>query len=133
MPASLSIPFVFRDFISFPSMTTTLQRAPDFEARCVGQQQGGMVNATLDAEGKPVNSNACNLAAACTLTQGYVDPDLATSNLAKVQRIVHARATSVAVELHANHPIAGHPGDQAFGTATTSGVNKRRSYRPRSR
>jgi fibro-slime domain-containing protein len=122
LPPSISIPFVFRDFIAFPSMTTTLKRHPDFQARCVGQQALGMLNPTLDAEGKPTNSNSCNLLANCTLTQGYTNPATATN--CEDHESCPADFDTCD-QLHGLHPIAGHPGDPlSFWYRTTDGVNK---------
>ncbi len=123
LPASISIPFVFRDFIAFPSMTTTLKRHPDFQARCLGQQANGMVNASLDAEGKPVNSGTCNLAAGCTLTQDYMDP--AGGNCDAHEACVDPAKFDGCDQLHGLHPIAGHPGDpMSFWYRTSDGVSK---------
>lgn len=123
LPGSVNIPFVFRDFIAFPSMGTTLKRHPDFQARCLGQQANGMVNAALDAQGKPVNSNTCNLPAACTLTQGYMDPQGGNCD-------DHEACTDPPFDncdqLHAQHPVAGHAGEDPFSFwyRTTDNVNK---------
>jgi fibro-slime domain-containing protein len=123
LPASITIPFVFRDFIAFPSMTTTLKRHPDFQARCIGQQQDGMLNPTLDAQGKPVNSGTCNLQAGCTLTQGYMDPN--GGNCDDHEACVAPAAFDGCDQLHGLDPIAGHPGDPfSFWYRTTDGVNK---------
>ncbi len=123
LPAALTIPFVFRDFIAFPSMTTTLKRHPDFQARCLGQQANGMVNAALDAQGKPVNSGTCNLNAGCTLTNGYMDP--AGGNCDAHEACMAPATFDGCDQLHADHPIAGHAGDPfSFWYRTTDGVNK---------
>lgn len=124
LPASIQIPFVFRDFIAFPSMTTTLERHPDFEARCLGQQANNMVTATLDATGKPVNSGTCNLSAGCTLAQSYRDP--ATAGPCNAQEFcVDPNSFDGCDQLHALHPIDGHAGDPFnFWYRTTDGVNK---------
>jgi len=122
LPPSVSIPFVFRDFIAFPSMTTLLKRHPDFQARCIGQQQDGMLAATLDAEGKPVNANTCNLTATCTLTQDYMDPDGGNCDAHESCAPGNFPGCS---QLHGLHPIAGHPGDPlGFWYRTTAGVSK---------
>ncbi len=124
LPASISIPFVFRDFIAFPSAGTSLKRHPDFQARCIGQQANGMVSATLDASGKPLNSNTCNLAAACTVDGGYIDP-VNGDHCAAHEFCVAPAAFDTCDQLHAQHPIAGHPGDPfSFWYRTTTGVNK---------
>ncbi len=122
LPPSITIPFTFRDFIAAPSATTAKQRHPDFQARCAGLHTG-IVGSTLDAQGKPINSGACNLNADCTLDTGpftlgndQCDP-------------VHESCPSgfdACDELHANHPIAGHPGEDPFKFwyRDTSDVNK---------
>jgi fibro-slime domain-containing protein len=122
LPATISISFVFRDFIAFPSMTTTLKRHPDFQARCVGQQANGMVNAALDAAGKPVNSNSCNLLAACTVNNGYIDP-VNGDHCAEHESC--PAGFDQCDQLHALHPLAGNAGDPFnFWYRTTAGVNK---------
>jgi fibro-slime domain-containing protein len=122
LPPSISIPFVFRDFIAFPSMTTTLVRHPDFQARCIGQQQDGMVSSSLDVDGKPVNSDTCNLPAACTLTQDYMDP--AGGNCDAHESCAPANFPGCS-QLHGLHPLPSHSGDPfSFWYRTTDGVNK---------
>lgn len=123
LPGSIQIPFVFRDFVAFPSMTTKLKRHPDFQARC-DVQRDGMVNATLDAQGKPVNSGACNLPAACTLTQGYMNP--AGDNCEAHEACVDPAEFDDCDSLHAAHPLPGHPNDDPFEFwyRSTEGVNK---------
>ncbi|HVY29150.1 MAG TPA: DUF4215 domain-containing protein [Polyangiaceae bacterium] len=123
LPNSISIPFVFRDFIAFPSKTTTLQRHPDFQSRCIGQQQDGMLDPVLDAQGKPLNSGSCNLQAACTLQTDYMDP--AGGNCDAHEFCVDPAKFDGCDQLHALHPIAGHAGDPfSFWYRTTDGVNK---------
>lgn len=120
LPNTISIPFVFRDFIAFPSGTTTKKRHPDFQARCVGQQANGMVNATLDANGKPVNSNTCNLAAACTVDVGPIPTD--GDHCAAHESCPGGFDTCD--QLHASQPVAGFPGDPFnYWYRTTAGLN----------
>jgi fibro-slime domain-containing protein len=123
LPPTISIPFVFRDFIAFPSQTTTLQRHPDFQARCIGQQQDGMTNPVLDAQGKPLNSMSCNVPMACTLQTGYMDPN--GGNCDDHESCVAPDNLNGCKALHGLHTIAGHPGDPfSFWYRTTDGVNK---------
>jgi fibro-slime domain-containing protein len=109
LPNTITVPFVYRDFIALPSATTSKQRHPDFQSRCINQQNDGIVNATLDAQGKPVNSNICNLAANCTLALGPVD-----------QTLDHCAANETCPafdgcdQLHAQHPLASHPAQDPF-------------------
>jgi fibro-slime domain-containing protein len=103
-------------------MATMLKRHPDFQARCIGQQQDGMLLATLDNEGKPVNANTCNMTATCTLTQDYMDPEAGNCDAHESCAPGNFPGCS---QLHGNHPIAGHPGDPlSFWYRTTTGVNK---------
>jgi fibro-slime domain-containing protein len=121
LPASITIPFTFRDFIALPSASTTKQRHPDFQARCA-DLHGGIVNATLDAEGKPVNSGACNLNADCTLQLGPIT--LGGDNCKANESCPNGFDSCD--ELHANHPLPGHAGKDPFEFwyRDTSDVNK---------
>lgn len=124
LPPELTIPFVFRDFIALPSSTTTKKRHPDFQARCSGGVVTGMVQAVLDAEGKPLNSGTCNLAANCTVQLGPT-----TVNAGNACNPVNQSCPGgfgACVELHANHPIEGHPNDDPFSFwyRDVSDVNK---------
>lgn len=122
LPDTLTIPFTFRDFIALPSATTTKKRHPDFQARCA-DLHSGMVKASLDVEGKPVNSGACNLDADCTLQLG---PITLGNNACSPVNESCPGGFDVCDELHANHPIAGHPNDDpfTFWYRDTSDVNK---------
>lgn len=122
LPASLTIPFVFRDFIALPSASTTKQRHPDFQARCA-DLHSGIVGPTLDAEGKPVNSGACNLDADCTLKLG---PMTLTGNACDPVNETCPGGFDTCDELHANHPLAGHAGQDpfTFWYRDTADVNK---------
>jgi fibro-slime domain-containing protein len=125
LPASITIPFTFRDFIALPSAATTKQRHPDFQARCSNiQGDSGIVSATLDAEGKPVNSGACNLNANCTVKVGPFT--LSTTNTCEPVNESCTGGFDACDALHANHPIAGHAGQDpfAFWYRDTSDVNK---------
>lgn len=75
LPASITIPFVFRDFIAFPSATTTMERHPDFQNGCLGTVLENMTSNTLDVDGKPTNSLINQLPANCVIDVGHrVDP-----------------------------------------------------------
>ncbi len=119
LPATLTIPFVFRDFIALPSASTAMKRHPDFQSRCGVGQVNGMVGDTLDAEGKPVNSGNCNLAAACTVDVG---PRAVTCDALESCPGGFDGCDS----LHALQPLASHPNDDPFDFwyRTTSGVNE---------
>ncbi|HEX2879326.1 MAG TPA: DUF4215 domain-containing protein, partial [Polyangiaceae bacterium] len=72
LPATITIPFVFRDFMALPSASTTVTRHPDFQNGCLGTvlpnaTDPDMVSLTLDADGKPTNSGSCALPAACVI------------------------------------------------------------------
>jgi fibro-slime domain-containing protein len=110
LPDSLTIPFVFRDFIALPSATTAKQRHPDFQARCSGARSG-MVADLLDDEGKPVNSGTSNLEAACTLQLG---PITVGANWCNPINDTCPTALNSSDQLHGNHRIAGHPNDDPF-------------------
>ncbi len=122
LPPTLTIPFTFRDFIALPSASTTKQRHPDFQARCANLNSG-IVNATLDADGKPVNSGACNLNAECTLKLGPIT--LGGDACDPVNESCPNGFDNCDL-LHANHPLAGHPNDDPFEFwyRDTSDVNK---------
>ena len=121
LPNTLSIPFIFRDFIALPS-SASVRRHPDFQSRCVNQQNDAMVNATLSADGKPANSGSCNLAANCVL-------DLGPVNQAADHCLSHETCPAGfdgCDQLHALHPLASHPGQDPFSFwyRDTPGVNK---------
>jgi fibro-slime domain-containing protein len=125
LPDALTIPFVFRDFVAIPSATTTMKRHPDFQAQCTSQLRVGMVNGTLDTEGKPVNSGDCNLAAACSVTVGPFTVS-AADWCSPINQSCPPGTTNPCHELHANHPLATHPTDDPFKFwyRDTSDVNK---------
>ncbi|HEX2878469.1 MAG TPA: DUF4215 domain-containing protein, partial [Polyangiaceae bacterium] len=123
LPATITIPFVFRDFISLPSQTTALQRHPDFESRCMSSQQDGLVNATLSATGKPVNTGICNLPAGCAIDIDYT----AGAGCGTVRETCDGACGCNGCEgqTHGLHPIAGHPGDPFnFWYTDETNVNK---------
>ena len=121
LPPSITIPFTFRDFIALPSASTAKKRHPDFQARCA-DLHSGIVNATLDADGKPVNSGACNVNADCTLQLGSAT----VAGGACTPNETCPGGFDACDELHANHPIAGHPNEDpfTFWYRDTSDVNK---------
>jgi fibro-slime domain-containing protein len=118
LPESLTIPFVFRDFVLLPSETGTVQRHPDFGPGCLNTVRLGLVNPVLDAAGKPTNSGDCNATAVtCTPNTGYIeDPDGCENR---------DGANCGCRHLHANHPLATHPADDPFKFwyRDTPGVN----------
>jgi fibro-slime domain-containing protein len=121
LPASITIPFVFRDFIALPSQTTALERHPDFEAQCLNQTDG-VVEATLDDNGKPVNTGTFDLPGACAINVDY----LAGDDCGVVRQTCNGGCgcTGSMGQTHGNHPIAGHPGDPfQFWYRDTAGVN----------
>jgi fibro-slime domain-containing protein len=119
LPASITIPFTFRDFIALPSAGTTKKRHPDFQSRCIGANSG-IVSATLDAQGKPLNSGACNLNTNCTIQTGP------SSTTCDPPNESCPGGFDACDQLHANHPLASHPNDDpfTFWYRDTSDVNK---------
>jgi fibro-slime domain-containing protein len=121
LPPTLSIPFVFRDFVALRSAAGTIPRHPDFQARCTAGVANGMVSATLDADGKPVNSGTCNLLPACTVNVGPF-----TGNPTTCDALESCPAGFDACDqLHAHEPLASHPNDDPFDFwyRTTDDVN----------
>lgn len=125
LPASITIPFVYRDFIAFPSMTTTMQRHPDFQNGCLGTVLENMTNLQLDADGKPTNSGACALPMACVLNVGYLG-----ANPGQCDDLDGSAGcgnpNGCARSTHPLHPLVGHPGVDPFyfWYRDTADVNK---------
>jgi len=113
LPASITLPFIVRDFIAFPNATSTMQRHPDFQNGCLGAVIENMTNSVLDLDGKPTNSGSCALPANCVLNIGYLGPspgqcdDLDGSSSC-------GNPNACLRSTHPNHPIAGHPGVDPF-------------------
>jgi fibro-slime domain-containing protein len=118
LPASITIPFVYRDFIAYPSMTTTLQRHPDFQNGCLGTVLENMTDDVLDNEGKPTNSGACVLPAApnCVPDVDYTDPggDSCMDRDNGPGSTACGGANGCQRSTHPNHPLATHPGVDPF-------------------
>ncbi|HEY6078640.1 MAG TPA: DUF4215 domain-containing protein, partial [Polyangiaceae bacterium] len=125
LPATLELPFVFRDFISLPTAATTKTRHPDFNDGCRGKLVEGVVESVLDGQGKPVNSNKCDLPAACSIDVDYTASHDYCQRRASCDGAEPPDWNLGCVGLtHANHPIAGHPGDPFnYWYRDTPGVN----------
>lgn len=121
LPDTLTLPFVFRDFVSLPAQGKAVPRHPDFNGGCRNLLKEGIVNAVLDAQGKPTNSGLCDLPVACTLNQQFVD----TGDFCYRREACDGKEPTGCLGLtHANHPITGHPGDPfSFWYRDTPGVN----------
>jgi fibro-slime domain-containing protein len=129
LPSSITIPFVFRDFLALPTqqaITAGMQRHPDFQNGCLGSDgNDNIVAPTLDAQGKPANSGDCTLLAApaCTIDVGYRAGPGQCDDLDTCPDPVNESACDQST--HPDHPIAGHPGDPfSYWYRDEEGVNK---------
>jgi fibro-slime domain-containing protein len=114
LPASITIPFVFRDFVAFPSMTTTMQRHPDFQNGCLGNPIENMTTDALDVDGKPVNSGLNAVPAACVLNVGYLGANPGQCDNLDGSNGTTCTPTNAQRSTHPNHPLATHPGIDPF-------------------
>lgn len=114
LPATIQLPFVFRDFVSFPASGKTVPRHPDFNSGCRGLWQEGLVSDVLDAEGKPTNTHLCDMPAAptCTAKTGYVNVN---NDFCYRMDDCGGKVPDGCLGLtHGNHPLASHPNDDPF-------------------
>jgi fibro-slime domain-containing protein len=122
LPNTVTIPFVFRDFVALPAAPgacdsdddcasgdcnvdtcVAVPRHPDFQSRCIGQQADGMVMTSLDSFGKPINSGTCNLDADCTVDSGQVDLNL--DHCTAHESCAASGGFDSCDQLHANHKL----------------------------
>jgi fibro-slime domain-containing protein len=115
LPTTLQLPFVFRDFVSLPTATSTMTRHPDFNDGCRGQLVEGVVKPVLDADGKPANSNKCDLPVSCTIDVDSTDSgDYCLRRAGCGANFAEPTDWNLGCVglTHANHPIsATYPGD----------------------
>jgi fibro-slime domain-containing protein len=125
LPETIVLPFVYRDFVSRPSAGNTQPRHPDFNGGCRGAVQEGIVDSTLDAQGKPTNSGLCDLPATCAVNTVHVE----TGDFCYQHDKCDGKDPTGCLGLtHAHHPLAGHPNDDPFEFwyRDTAGVNHTR-------
>jgi fibro-slime domain-containing protein len=125
LPLTLVLPFVYRDFVSLPSAANTQPRHPDFNGGCRGALQEGVVNAVLDAEGKPTNSGLCDLPTTCTTSITHVDTGDFCYHRDKCVGNPGNDPIGCAGLTHAHQPLASHPLEDPFKFwyRDTPGVN----------
>jgi fibro-slime domain-containing protein len=113
LPATITIPFVFRDFVAIPDSGNTKDRHPDFESRCMSQQTDGLVQTTLDSDGKPVNTGTCDLPSACAINVDYLAAGAGCGNVRETCDGA-CGCNGCEGQTHGQHRLAGYPNTDPF-------------------